>query len=58
VGLVYVGADAGWGSLTREFHFSGGREAVRGQAAEEALRLAAALAENYPIETPEGNGTP
>ncbi len=50
VGLVYVGADANWGNLTREFHFSGDRDAVRRQAAEEALCLAAELAGRCPEE--------
>lgn len=51
VGLVYVGADADWGSLVREFRFSGGRDDVRRQAADEALRLAAGLAETRPAES-------
>ncbi len=58
VGLVYVGADAGWGRLVREFHFSGGRDAVRRQAAEEALRLAAELAETCPAGRPADNSKP
>jgi len=55
VGLVYVGADADWGNLTREYHFSGDRDAVRRQAAEEALCLAAELVGRRSKEGPAEN---
>lgn len=55
VGLVYVGADADWGNLTREYHFSGDRDAVRRQAAEEALCLAAELIGRCPEKEPTEN---
>ena len=39
VGRVYIGYHGETGTLTREFTFSGDRDAVRQQAAEEALKL-------------------
>ena len=39
VGRVYIGYSDGRTSFSREFTFSGDRESVRAQAAEEALKL-------------------
>lgn len=46
VGRVYIGYHDKKGTVTREFTFSGDREAVRRQAAEEALKLI--LQQNQP----------
>lgn len=43
VGLVYLGASDGSRTEVRKFLFHGGREAVREQAMEEALKLAMEL---------------
>ena len=40
VGLVYVGCAIHGQTFVRELHLSGSRQAIREQAAEEALRLA------------------
>ena len=39
VGTVFIGYSDEYRTLAKEFHFSGDREAVRGQAAVEALKL-------------------
>lgn len=39
VGTVYIGYADDRGAFAREFHFAGGREAVRGQAAAAALEM-------------------
>ena len=39
VGTVFIGFESGQKALVREYHFCGGREEVRQQAIEAALRL-------------------
>ena len=39
IGTVFLGLANEYRSLSKEYHFSGDREAVRRQAAEEALKL-------------------